>query len=112
MKDLKTFEFGADSETLTRAYESGSIPANLEPIFRAMVSEVASAVGAGSGSVYICSPEADAEPRNRFAFLVAKLVRAHVPTALLVDKDRVPLLWKRADDPHLEAAVLDVLPKR
>ena len=87
MKDLKTFEFGADSETLTRAYESGSIPASLEPLFRAMVSEIVSAAGAGSGSIYLCSPEADAESRNHFAFLVAKLVRAHVPTVLLVDCD-------------------------
>ncbi len=44
--------------------------------------------------------------------LLEKLVKDGHPTALLVDKDRVPLLWKRADDPHLEAAVLDVLPKR
>jgi len=44
--------------------------------------------------------------------LLEKLVRDDRPTALLVGEDRVPLLWKRADDPHLEAAVLDVLPKR
>jgi len=87
MKDLKTFEFGADAGTLSRAYESGLAPAHLEPVFRAMVSEIVSKVGEGTGSVYLCSPDEDTESRNRFAFLLAKLVRAHVPTALLVDCD-------------------------
>ena len=87
MKDLRTYEFGADAGTLSRAYESGLAPAHLEPVFRAMVSEIVSRVGEGSGSVYLCSPDEDTESRNRFAFLLAKLVRAHVPTALLVDCD-------------------------
>lgn len=87
MKDLKTYEFVADESILARAVESGFVPANLEPVFRTVVSEIISGAGAGSVSVYVCSPEGDAEVRNRFAFLVAKLVRAHVPGAVLVDCD-------------------------
>ena len=33
------------------------------------------------------------------------------PTALLVGRDRKPLLWKRADDPNLVDAVLDLVAK-
>ncbi len=87
MKDLKTYEFGADAPALAKAVESGSIPADLEAVFRAMVSEIVSGASTGSVSVYVCSPDEDAEARNRFAFLAAKLVRAHIPTAVLVDCD-------------------------
>ncbi len=37
------------------------------------------------------------------------LRKSERPTALLLGRDRRPLLWKRADDPNLEAAVLDLV---
>jgi cell division septation protein DedD len=87
MKDLRTYEFGADAETLTRMWVSGVAPGHLEPVFRTMVSEIVSRVGERSRAVYLCSADEDAEARNRIAFLLAKLVREHVPTVLLVDCD-------------------------
>lgn len=40
------------------------------------------------------------------------LRRLERPTALLIGRDRKPLLWKPADDPQLEAAVLDLVAPR
>ena len=85
MKDLKTYEFGADIEVLRRACDSGFPPAELEPAFRAVVSEIVSMTRETPRSIYLCSPEAHAEARDRFAFLLAKLLREHVPTVILVD---------------------------
>jgi cell division septation protein DedD len=85
MKDLKTYEFGADIGVLRKACDSGFPPAELEPAFRAVVSGIVSMTRETPRSIYLCSPDAHAEARDRFAFLLAKLLREHVPTALLVD---------------------------
>jgi hypothetical protein len=85
MRDLKTFEFGADLGTLQRSCEAGFPPAHLESALRAMVTEIVSKTRERPLSVYLCSPDVGADARDRFAFLLVKLVRDHVPTALLVD---------------------------
>jgi cell division septation protein DedD len=85
MTELRTYEFGADLETLRRSGETGVYPAGMEPALRAMVSELISRVRERPRAVYVCSPDRDAEARDRFAFLITKLVREHVPTAILVD---------------------------
>ncbi len=85
MTELRTYEFGGDLETLRRAGETGVYPAGMEPALRAMVSEVLSRVHERPRAIYVCSPDRDAEVRDRFAFLLAKLIREHVPTAILVD---------------------------
>jgi hypothetical protein len=85
MRDLKTYEIGVDLGTLQRSCEAGFPPAHVESALRAMVAEIASKTRERPFSVYLCSPDAGADARDRFAFLLVKLVREHVPTALLVD---------------------------
>jgi hypothetical protein len=85
MRDLKTFEIGADLGTLQRSCEAGYPPAPLESALRAMVADIAAKAHEKPLSVYLCSPDAGADARDRFAFLLVKLVRERVPNALLVD---------------------------
>jgi cell division septation protein DedD len=85
MRDLKTYEIAADLGTLQRSCEAGFPPAHLESALRALVTEIVSKTREKPLAVYLCSPDAGADARDRFAFLLVKFVREHVPGALLVD---------------------------
>ncbi len=87
MDDLRTFEFGADIELLKNAYETGRLPGHMEAPFRAMVTDIIAKVREKPVSIYLCSPEEDAEARNLIGFFLTRLVREHIPTVLLVDCD-------------------------
>ncbi len=87
MDDLRTFEFGADLEMLKGAYEKGRLPGHLEDPFRAMVTDIVTKVREKPLSIYLCSPEEDAEVRNLMGFFLTRLVHQHIPTVLLVDCD-------------------------
>ncbi len=87
MDDLRTFEFGADIELLRNAYETGRLPGHLEAPFRAMVTDIIAKVREKPVSIYLCSPEEDAEARNLIGFFLTRLVSEHIPTVLLVDCD-------------------------
>lgn len=87
MDDLRTFEFGADAEMLKASYKKGRLPGHLEAPFRAMVTDIVAHVSEKPLSIYLCSPEEDAEARNLMGFFLTRLVGEHITTVLLVDCD-------------------------
>ncbi len=87
MEDLRTYEFPADTESLKEVYETGVSPEHLESPFRAIMSEIVSRARSRPLSVYLCSTDEDADVRNYFGFVLTRLIRKHLSTALLVDCD-------------------------
>jgi hypothetical protein len=85
MAELRTYEFAADVDTLRRAGERGVYVGTMESAVRTLVSELLSRVRDRPRAVYLCSPDRDAEARDRLAYILAKLLREHVPGVLLVD---------------------------
>lgn len=87
MDNLKTYEFAADAASLSSAVESGALPERWEGPLRALVSEIAAMTTRKPASIYICSADEDADARNHFAFVLARLLREHAPGVILVDCD-------------------------
>jgi hypothetical protein len=87
MNNLKTYEFGANAEALLAAQETGRLQEHWEGAFRAMVADIASLVAEKPRSIYLCSTDEDADARNRFAFVLAGLLRERIPGIVLVDCD-------------------------
>jgi cell division septation protein DedD len=87
MERVTTYRIPAAVEALHSASEAANVPPPLLEPVQALVAAVVRRSSEGPFSLYICSGEDTSGARNDLAFVLARAVTAHVPSALLVDCD-------------------------
>jgi hypothetical protein len=87
MDRMTTYDIHANAELLRSAHDEGALLEHLEAPLRSMVSELVSRAEKKPLSVYICSPDNDADSRNFFAYVLAMWVHKQLPATFLVDCD-------------------------
>jgi hypothetical protein len=87
MDRVSTYQVGTTAEVLHNALERGTLPPELHEPLRALVQRVTHVASERPLSVYLFSSDASAEVRDLFAYALARALRPHVPSTLVVDCD-------------------------
>ncbi len=74
-----------ETTALREAFDSGDLPVSIMQALQAMVSQLIT--DDNPMSIYVCSPDEDAERRNLFAYALAKTLTHQVNSTVLVDLD-------------------------
>ncbi|MDH3197891.1 MAG: hypothetical protein OEO21_06595, partial [Candidatus Krumholzibacteria bacterium] len=87
MDRVSTYQVGATAEVLHGALERGTLPPELHEPLRALVQRVTRIASEQELSIYLFSGDESAEVRDLFAYALARALRPHVPSTLVVDCD-------------------------
>jgi cell division septation protein DedD len=87
MDRASTFRIPAAPGVLRDAAQATALPAVLVEPLQALVTGITRRAAEGPFSIYICADEESSELRDDVAFLLARTLTAHVPSALMVDCD-------------------------
>lgn len=87
MNRVSIYQIPVTGDVLESAIAHGSVPASLVEPMQAMVAAIAHRAAEAPVRVYLCAEDDFAAARDGFAFVFAKALSVHVPSALLVDSD-------------------------
>lgn len=87
MNRVSIYQIPVTGEVLESAIAGGSVPPSLVEPMQAMVAAIAHRAAEAPVRIYLCAEDDFSAARDGFAFVFAKALFAHVPSALLVDSD-------------------------
>lgn len=87
MNRVSIYQIPVTGEVLETAIAGGSVPPSLVEPMQTMVAAIAHRAAEAPVRIYLCAEDDFSGARDGFAFVFAKALVAHVPSALLVDSD-------------------------
>jgi hypothetical protein len=88
MSRISAYQFSVAPDSLQTAMQ-GDIPESLVGPLQALIAAASRRAAETPFSIYVCAGDDEARARDHLAFVLAKTLTAHVPSALLVDCDFV-----------------------
>lgn len=85
MNRISAYNLEATQVSLRGAFENGTLPDGLYEPLQSFLATITEGVAKDPVAVYLFSSDEDAELRDLFAYALAKTLREHIPSALLVD---------------------------